>query len=260
MLIKLQVIKEQVFSLITKIEEILDKRKSENVEFEVQQKGKANYVTKYDVAIENLLKVELKKILPESSFLGEESGGTIGDGYTWIVDPIDGTTNFIHGLPFAVAIALVYDKETVLGVVYDGTTRDIFSAIKNQGAFKNDNKLQASCRDTIANSVLAFGFPYDITKTESILKKVLDVKLAGAADVKRIGPAALDICRVATGQYDSYFEYDLQPWDIAASILILREAGGDLIKMDGTPFTYEKSSILATNLSRKLQQELLNKF
>ena len=114
-----------------------------------------------------------------------------------------------------------------------------------------------SSRNGIVDSVLAYGYPYDISKTKSILEKVLNIKLKGAADIKRIGPASLDICRVATGQYDAYFEFDLQPWDVAAAIIILNEAGGRLRKMDGQPFKFQKSSIVATNSSKELMKELI---
>ncbi len=248
-------IKEQVKKIST---QILNIDSLAEIEKAVSEKGKSNYVTKYDLEVENQLKQNLKNLIPNSTFLGEETGGKISEtGYTWVVDPIDGTTNFIHGLPFAISIGLIKNKETIIGCIYNPTTDDFWYAIKNNGAYKNEIKLQASNRNEISGTVMQFGFPYDINKTEDILKKVLDVKNAGAADIKRIGPACLDICRVASGECDAYFEHDLKPWDIAAAKLILEEAGGNICKMDGNKYDFSQSSIIACNQSKKLQMELL---
>lgn len=228
------------------------------IEKGVSEKGKNNYVTKYDLEVENQLKKNLKSLIPNSTFFGEETGKKISKTeYTWVVDPIDGTTNFIHGLPFAISIGLVKNNEIIIGCIYNPITDEFWYAIKGKGAYKNEVKLQTSNRSEISGTVMQFGFPYDINKTEDILKKVLDVKNAGAADIKRIGPACLDICRVASGECDTYFEHDLKPWDIAAAMLILEEAGGGIYKMDGNKYDFSQSSIIACNQSEKLQSELL---
>lgn len=228
------------------------------IEKGVSEKGKNNYVTKYDLEVENQLKKNLKSLIPNSTFFGEETGKKISKTeYTWVVDPIDGTTNFIHGLPFAISIGLVKNNEIIIGCIYNPITDEFWYAIKGKGAYKNEVKLQTSNRSEISGTVMQFGFPYDINKTEDILKKVLDVKNAGAADIKRIGPACLDICRVASGECDAYFEHDLKPWDIAAAMLILEEAGGGIYKMDGNKYDFSQSSIIACNQSEKLQSELL---
>lgn len=228
------------------------------IEKGVSEKGKNNYVTKYDLEVENQLKKNLKSLIPNSTFFGEETGKKISKTeYTWVVDPIDGTTNFIHGLPFAISIGLVKNNEIIIGCIYNPITDEFWYAIKGKGAYKNEVKLQTSNRSEISGTVMQFGFPYDINKTEDILKKVLDVKNAGAADIKRIGPACLDICRVASGECDAYFEHDLKPWDIAAAMLILEEAGGGICKMDGNKYDFSQSSIIACNQSEKLQSELL---
>lgn len=253
----LEQLKLDIIPLLLNINSILPNNTINEIEQSIIEKGKSNFVTKYDIKIEEFLKENLVQLLPCSSFYGEESGGNITNHYTWIVDPIDGTTNFIHGLPFSISIGLVKDSKTLLGIVYNPTTHDVYSAISGKGAYKNNNPIHVSNHDKIQNSVFAFGFPYDTTKTESILRKVWKVKQEGAADIKRIGPASLDVCRVAEGKLDGYFELDLQPWDLAASILILEEAGGSLVKMNGEKFNYTKSSILAINLSSNLQKSLI---
>lgn len=248
----------KVINLVKEIKtSILYKKENDNIEIEVEEKGKANYVTKYDKKIEEFLKIRLREIIPESNFLGEESGSDEKKfEYTWVVDPIDGTTNFIYDLPFAISIGLVKNKKTIMAVVYDGTTQEIYSSILGKGSYLNGKKLSSSQKKSVKNSILAFGFPYDISKTALISDMILSAKIKGAADIKRIGPASLDVCRVASGKFDGYFELDLEPWDLAAAILILTEAGGSIIKMDGKEYEYEKSSIIATNRSSEFKLEL----
>lgn len=249
----------QIKKLVYEIsKQILDINSLKEIEKEVTEKGKNNYVTTFDIKVENKLKTALKELIVESTFLGEETGGKIeSKGYTWVVDPIDGTTNFIHGLQYAISIGLVKYGKPIIGCIYSPSTEDFWYGIKGKGAYKNDIKLQVSQRDSIKDTVIEFGFPYDTSKTENILKNVLKIKQAGAADVKRIGPACLDICRVASGECDAYFEYDLKPWDIMAAMLILQEAGGTLYKMDGTKYEFTQGSIIVSNKSEKLKKQLL---
>lgn len=238
--------------------EVLDKIKANDFEIQFEEKGDSNYVTKYDTQIEEILKQKLLELIPESSFIGEESGVQEGTEsvYTWIVDPIDGTTNFIRHLPFTISIALVRSSTTELGLVYDATAKEIYTAIRGRGAFLNGKPIYASQNEQVKDSIFMYGYPYDATKTKRIVEKTLKVKEHGAADIKRIGPSSLDICRIARGQIDGYFEYDLQPWDVSASILILQEARGKIIKMNGMPYDYKKTGIIATNQSENLQKEL----
>ncbi len=253
------IIVKNIEELVKKISnQVLNVTSLTEIEKVVSEKGKGNYVTKYDLEVEKKLKNNLKSFIPGSTFFGEETGGKLSENkYTWVIDPIDGTTNFIHGLPFAISIGLVRKNEILLGCIYNPITDDFWYAIKGKGAYKNQERLHTSNRSKIFGTVIQFGFPYDINKTEEILKKVLDVKNAGAADIKRIGPACLDICRVASGECDAYFEYDLKAWDIVAAMLILEEAGGSICKIDGTRYDFLQSSIIACNQSEKLKMELL---
>lgn len=253
-----EIIKKQIIEKINYIDKnILSKRNADNLK--IEEKTKANYVTKYDQEIEEYLKKALLEIVPNSSFLGEEgTQTTTNSSYKWIVDPIDGTTNFIHSLTFSISIALMENNQPIVGVIFNGKTKDIYSAIKNKGAYLNDKKIFSGSKNTIKDSLLIYGYPYDINKTKDILTLVFKLKMNGAADIKRIGPASLDTCLVASGQADGYLEFDLEPWDLAAATLILKEAGGHIIKLDGNIYDYQKSSILITNSSKLLQNEILN--
>lgn len=249
---------EKVKNVINDIDNnILSKRKADTLK--IEEKTKANYVTKYDKEIEAYLKQELSKIVPSSSFLGEEGTNEENDSiYKWIVDPIDGTTNFIHNLTFSISIALMENNTPALGVVFNGLSKDLYWAIKNQGAYLNNEPIHCGSKENIKDSLLIYGYPYDLTKTKEIVDIVLKLKITGAADIKRIGPASLDTCLVASGSADGYIELDLEPWDLAAATLILKEAGGSIIKISGEAYDYQKSSVLITNSSSKLQTEILS--
>lgn len=212
--------------------------------------GVADLVTEYDKNIQNQLETGLKKILPESKFIGEEgsSDKLTDDGYAFIVDPIDGTTNFIKDYHHsAISVALLKGKEVVAGVVYNPYLDEIFHAIKGQGAFCNGKKISVSDRP-IDNALVLFGSsPYDknlFTKTIEILSEYF----YKALDIRRSGSAALDLCWVACGRAELYFELQTSPWDFAAGKLLVEEAGGVVTALDGEPLSFEgKTSILAKN-------------
>ena len=220
-------------------------------------KGDKTIVTLADTEINSYLIKQVKEKYPSHCVDGEEEQFGKSD-YVWVCDPVDGTAMYARHIPVAVfSLALVIEGQPIVGVVFDPFTNSLYTAIKGKGAYKNDIKLQVSQRDSIQDTVIEFGFPYNASKTENILKNVLKIKQAGAADVKRIGPACLDICRVASGECDAYFEYDLKPWDIMAAMLILQEAGGTLYKMDGTKYEFTQGSIIVSNKSEKLKKQLL---
>lgn len=212
--------------------------------------GVADLVTEYDKNIQDQLKAGLKKILPEAKFIGEEgSGDELTDkGFAFVVDPIDGTTNFIKDYHHsAISVALLKDKEVVAGVVYNPYLDEIFSAIKSQGAFCNGKRISVSS-SPISNALVLFGSsPYQ----KDLFPKTLEViseYFYQALDIRRSGSAALDLCCVACGRADIYLELQVSPWDFAAGKLIVEEAGGIVTTLEGNPLSFEgKTSIIAKN-------------
>ena len=212
--------------------------------------GVADLVTEYDKNIQKQLEISLKKILPEAKFIGEEgsSDKLTDDGFAFIVDPIDGTTNFIKDYHHsAISVALLKGKEVVAGVVYNPYLDEVFHAIKGQGAFCNGKKISVSDRP-VGNALILFGSsPYQkdlYPKTMEILSEYF----YKALDIRRSGSAALDLCWVACGRAELYFELQTSPWDFAAGKLLVEEAGGVVTALDGTPLSFEgKTSIIAKN-------------
>lgn len=212
--------------------------------------GVADLVTEYDKNIQEQLKNGLKNILPEAKFIGEEgsSDELSDDGFAFVVDPIDGTTNFIKDYHHsAVSVALLKGKEVVAGLIYNPYLDEVFSAIKGQGAFCNGKKITVSSHP-IGNALVLFGSsPYDkklFAKTIEILSEYFYQSL----DIRRSGSAALDLCSVACGRADVYFELQVSPWDFAAGKLIVEEAGGVVTSLEGAPLTFDgKTSIIAKN-------------
>lgn len=212
--------------------------------------GVADLVTEYDKNIQKQLEIGLKKILPEAKFIGEEGSNDelTDDGFAFIVDPIDGTTNFVKDYHIsAISVALLKGKEVVAGVVYNPYLDEMFYAIKSQGAFCNGKKISVSSQP-LSNALVLFGSsPYDknlFPKTIEILSEYFYKVL----DIRRSGSAALDLCSVACGRAELYFELQTSPWDFAAGKLIVEEAGGVVTTLDGSPISFEgKSSILAKN-------------
>lgn len=212
--------------------------------------GIADLVTEYDTKIQAQLEVGLKKILPEAKFIGEEgsSDQLTDEGYAFIVDPIDGTTNFIKDFhTSAISVALLKGKEVVAGVVYNPYLDEIFYAIKGQGAFCNGKKISVS-NQPLSNALVLFGSaPYDKELFPKTLE-ILSEYFYKALDVRRCGSAALDLCWVACGRAELYFELVVSPWDFAAGKLLVEEAGGVVTALDGSALSFEgKTSILAKN-------------
>ena len=204
-----------------------DYREVENLQ--VSMKGAGDFVSKADIAAEEILREELRTARPTYGWLAEESSEEEGEDPTrrWIVDPLDGTTNFLHGLPhWAVSIALEHKGQIVAGVIYDPTKDEMFFAEKGQGAWMNDSRLRVSGRNRMIAALFATGLPIggraDLPATLQELARVLPT----CAGVRRFGAAALDLAYVAAGRYDGYWERRLNAWDIAAGLLIVREAGG----------------------------------
>jgi len=188
-------------------------------------------VTEIDKQSEAMIINFIQANYPEHGILAEESGLIErGSDYLWIVDPLDGTTNYAQGLPiFAVSIALQYKKETVLGVVYLPVIEQMFTAIKDHGAYLNGEKLQVSAKTELGESVLATGFPYDIAEHPANNVNYFSEIVVKARAVRRIGSAAYDVACVAAGKFDAYWELKLSPWDVTAAMLMVEEAGGKII-------------------------------
>ena len=195
-----------------------------------EKKGRIDLVTEYDRRSETLLLSLIRERFPHHGILAEESGtarGARDSEYVWIIDPLDGTTNFIHGLPtYAVSIGLAYRNQIQQAVVYDPARNDLFFASKGRGAFLNDKRLRVSKRTRLADALIGTGFPFRKGDDLGHYLKILETVMKGCAGVRRPGAAALDLCYVAAGWYDAFFETGLSPWDVAAGSLIVTEAGG----------------------------------
>jgi myo-inositol-1(or 4)-monophosphatase len=215
----------------------------------VEYKGLHDMVSYVDKTAEEKLVKRLSGLLPEAGFITEEkTSSKQGFKYTWIIDPLDGTTNFIHGIPtFSISIALQCDEELVLGVVYEINRDECFSAWKNGGAFLNGETISVSKAPFIENTLLATGFPfYEFSDMEPYLN-VLRVLMQKCHGIRRIGSAAVDLAYVASGRFDGYFEYNLNSYDVAAGIVLVKEAGGQVIDFKGTDQCIANRQIIATN-------------
>ena len=214
----------------------------------VRYKGEVDLVTEVDERAEEKIGGILREAFPDYGILAEEGGATAGGGeYRWIVDPIDGTVNFAHGLPaFCVSIALERAGEIVLGVVHDPIAEEVFVAERGGGATLNGRSIRVSGTDELIRALVATGFPYD----RDTMPAALDLFGRFAVltqGVRRIGSAALDVCYVAAGRLDGYYERGVKPWDIAAGVLILEEAGGKATGFRGEGLDLEGLEIVASN-------------
>jgi myo-inositol-1(or 4)-monophosphatase len=232
-------------------------------QLQVSVKGPGQFVTAADLKAERILRAELGKARPGYGFLMEESGETQGGDvhHRWIVDPLDGTTNFLHGIPqFAISIALERDGEIVAGVVYEPLRDEMFWSEKGAGAFVNDRRLRVSGRRHLAEAVIGTGFPFIGRGDRRAYLETLDAVMGATAGVRRLGAAALDLAFVAAGRLDGFWEFGLSPWDIAAGILLVREAGGYVTDLAGGHNMLATGDVLAANdhlhlpLARLLKQ------
>jgi len=219
--------------------------------FEIRKKGTIDLVTEVDVAVEKMVRALIAERYPHHDVLGEELGGPgAGEGsrYCWICDPLDGTTNFAHGLPlFCSTIALEVDGELRVGAVYDPTRDELFTAIRGGGAFLNGEPIRVSTAATLIDSLLVTGFPYSVQEKLDEMIGLFGRFLSRARAVRRLGSAALDMCYVAAGRLDGFWEEGLNAWDIAGGVLIVQEAGGHITSLDGGPFVLRSGRIIASN-------------
>ncbi|HQN50955.1 MAG TPA: inositol monophosphatase family protein [Phenylobacterium sp.] len=223
----------------------------ELAELQVSRKGAADYVSAADIKAEQVLFEALSKARPGYGFLGEERGLIEGTDktHTWIVDPLDGTTNFLHAIPhFAINIALQREGVVVAAVTYNPITNELFWAEKGKGCFVNDKRLRVAARRHLDESVLATGIPFLGHGQHARFLKELHQISQRVAGVRRYGSAALDLAYVAAGRFDGFWERDLKPWDIAAGTLLVSEAGGKVTDLDGGEDMLKTGAILAANL------------
>ncbi|MGN1181170.1 MAG: inositol monophosphatase family protein [Suilimivivens sp.] len=224
---------------------------AEHIEETVEEKsGRANYVTAYDKRVQDFLFEKLKEVLPEAVFIGEEEEehSSLPEGYAFIIDPIDGTTNFMKGYcASCISVGLLKAKQPEIGVVYNPYLNEIFSAVKGKGAFKNGMPIHVSSHD-LKDGIVLFGTaPYNEELAQKSFHCAYEL-FKKSLDVRRSGSAAIDLCNIACGRAELYFELLLSPWDYAAGSLILTEAGGEIMTTDGKALTYDrKNGIVAGN-------------
>jgi myo-inositol-1(or 4)-monophosphatase len=219
-------------------------------QLQVSLKGPANFVSAADHRAEEILFTELSRARPGYGFLMEERGEIKGADAThrWIIDPLDGTTNFLHGIPvFAISIALERDGELVAGIVYNPANHETFTAEKGKGAYLNDKRIRVAARDELAAAVIGTGIPHAGRPNHELFLKELRAVMAGSAGVRRMGAAALDVAWTAAGRFDGFWEHGLRAWDIAAGIVILREAGAYVTDCAGKDRMLEDGGIVAGN-------------
>ncbi|MBQ73412.1 MAG: inositol monophosphatase [Gammaproteobacteria bacterium] len=229
-------------------------------QLQVTKKGPADFVTAADIRTEKILREQLTEARPDYGFLMEETGEVEGNDpdRRWIIDPIDGTTNFVHGIPhFAMSIALEEHGDLIAGVIYEPINEQLFWAEKGQGAYLNDHRIRVSGRANPSQSIFATGIPFmgrGAEKDHDIFLAQMKAVMAASAGIRRFGSAAMDLAYVAAGRFDGFWETGLEPWDIAAGIVLVREAGGIVSELDGRDRMLGSGSILAANPN--IHQEL----
>jgi len=215
----------------------------------VEVKGKHNFVSYVDKHCEAMLVEALGKALPEAGFIAEEgTGNSNAAGLNWIIDPLDGTTNYIHGLsPFAVSLALMEQDKVILGVVYEASLKECFWATENGGAFLNGNPIKVTATQKVNDSLIATGFPYYDYSRISPFFQTMDYFMRNSHGLRRLGSAATDLVYVACGRFDAFYEYGLSPWDVAAGAFIVERAGGKVCDFKGGNNYIFGGEIVATN-------------
>ncbi len=217
--------------------------------FRIRKKENAEIVTEADTESEKMIISTIHAEFPDHAVLGEECGLITGTSeYKWIIDPLDGTVNFAHQIPiFSISIALAVRDTIVLGIILDPVNDELYSAVSGQGAQLNGEPIQVSATRTISESLLVTGFPYNVREIfESVMVRYASCLKTSQA-IRRLGSAALDLCYVACGRFEGFWEQNLKPWDSAAGALMVVEAGGKVTTFSDQPYTMEHAEILATN-------------
>jgi myo-inositol-1(or 4)-monophosphatase len=212
----------------------------------VERKARGDYVSEVDKACEALIRQELQRRYPDHTIIGEEQPRRSGDGHVWLIDPIDGTTNYLRGIPhYAISLALAVNGRIEHGVIYDPARDELFAASRGQGATLNSRRIRVSGRATLSTAVLATAFPFRNRRLLPAHRAMFDELFDQCEDVRRAGAASLDLAYVACGRLDGYWEFNLKPWDVAAGGLIVQEAGGVVMDIAGGDRWLESGHILA---------------
>jgi myo-inositol-1(or 4)-monophosphatase len=231
---------------------------------DIDLKQTSDFVTRVDRESEEIILNTIKKVFPDHMFLTEESVHDIGtEHYRWIIDPLDGTTNFIHQFPvFSLSIALEYRKEIILGVIYEPLRDELYTAEKGRGAFCNKRRIKISNISSFSDCLVATGFPFRFKGMIDPYLKLFKNVFLKASDLRRAGSAALDLANLACGRCDAFFEIGLSPWDIAAGAALIKEAGGLITDFNGGPDFMQSGNIVAGNpiIHNKLLQEVKKVF
>jgi myo-inositol-1(or 4)-monophosphatase len=231
----LQTLCQEVCSLSKEVGDFIRSERQKFSSDRVEIKGKNDFVSYVDKGSEKRLVEKLARLLPGSGFIAEEGTSTLkGDVYNWIIDPLDGTTNFIHGIPcFAISIALMRDKELVMGVIYEVNLDECFYAWEGSKAYMNGKEISVSATTKLSESLIATGFPYyDYSRMDEYLE-VFRHFMKNTRGLRRLGSAATDLAYVACGRFEGFYEYSLQPWDVAAGAFLVQQAGGKVTDFSG---------------------------
>ena len=215
----------------------------------IEAKGRQNFVTEVDKKAEEILVSGLSELLPESGFIAEEgTSNHRGERYNWVIDPIDGTTNFIHGVfPFAISVGLIENEEVIAGIIYEFGLDEYYYAWKGGGAWLNGKSIQVSQVSRIDSALIATGFPYTSFDHMKEFMDSIDYFMKNSHGLRRLGSAATDIAYVACGRYDGFYEYGLNPWDIAAGLLLVTEAGGVVSDFPGKGNPLFREDVICCN-------------
>lgn len=231
----LEILCQQVQDLAREVGGFIREERQKFTADDIIHKGKADMVTYVDKTSEARIVAALRELLPGSGFIAEEgTAGNAGEKYRWIIDPLDGTTNYIHGIsPFAVSIALMEDDEIVLGVIYEISLDEMFYAWKGSKAFMNGREIRVSTAVTTSDALIATGFPYyDFSKLDKYME-TMNYFMRNSHGLRRLGSAAADLAYVASGRFEAFYEHALHAWDVAAGIIILKQAGGRISDFGG---------------------------
>ena len=214
----------------------------------ISNKSKYDFVTSVDLTAEKLIINDIRSAYPDHAILAEESGHIDGEQYEWIIDPLNGTTNFIHGIPnFAVSIAIKYKNRIEYGVIYDPVHRDLFTTVRGSGSFKNDRRIRCGQKKHLEKALIGTGFPFRSEKYQNSYCNALKDLSKKCLGIRKAGATSLDLAYVASGQLDGFWELGLEIWDIAASVLLIKEAGGLISDLNGRENHLKNGNIVCGN-------------
>lgn len=246
---ELDIITKQVVNLSKAVGKTIKDESNKIKSSDIESKGIHDFVTYVDKQSEKIIVQELGKILPEAGFIAEEDSSLkVSDKYNWVIDPLDGTTNFIHGIPpHAISIALLENEEPIIGVIFEITSGECFYAWKGAPAFLDGKEIKVSQTQLLNDSLIATGFPYyDFTKLPQYLNLLSDL-MQSTRGIRRLGSAATDLAYLACGRFDVFYEYGLRSWDVAAGIIIVKQAGGIVTDFKGNNNFLFGKEIIASN-------------